>query len=435
MTSRLLTPPSTPLDVSVRVPGSKSLTNRAAIVAALTEGTSLLEGVLESDDTRVMRQALRTLGLTIEHDEAAATMRIEGQGGRFPTAGREPISLDLHNSGTSIRFLTAAVAAAAWEGEPVTLSGIARMQERPIASLLTALQALGGDARDVAGTGCPPVVVGGQPLQGGEVAMRGDVSSQFLSAVLMAAPLARQPTTVRIEGDLVSRPYVDMTLAVMTAFGAAVEEPTPNTFTIAATPYVARRTAYAIEPDASAASYWMAAGALAGRVRIERLDRSALQGDVHFAGVLEQMGAVVEEAPGSLTVSRPADGRLRGIDVDMGDISDTAQTAAVVALFAEGPTRIRGVEHMRHKETDRVAALVAEIRRLGLEADEHPDGLTIHPGVPVPREPVHTYDDHRMAMSFALAGLMTHDLEIADPGCVAKTYPGFWDDWNRLVES
>ena len=429
---RPLTPPPGPIDIAVRPPGSKSLSNRAAIVASLADGVSMLSGVLDSEDTRVMRDALDRLGLTVELDPRAETLRIEGQGGRFPNDGRESgsVRLDLRNSGTSIRFLTAACAAA---GGDYVLTGNARMQERPIADLAAALRQGGADVA-AAETGCPPVTVRGGGLTGGEVTVRGDLSSQFLSGLLMAAPRASGDVTLRVEGELVSRPYVDMTLAVMRAFEADVTEPQPNTFLIRSQPYITKRTTYEIEPDASAASYWLAAGALAGRATVQRLDRDSLQGDIRFADVLERMGARVEWKPGAVTVSQPEGGRLHGIDIDMGPISDTAQTAAVAAVFADSPTRIRGVEHMRHKETDRVAALVTELRRLGIEADEHVDGLTIHPGVPVPKQPIATYDDHRMAMAFALTGLMTHGIEIADPGCVGKTYPRFWDDWDKHIE-
>ena len=422
-----LAPPSGSVRARVRPPGSKSLTNRAAIVAALAEGTSTLSGVLDSDDTQVMRRALTTLGLSVTHDAAERTLRIVGLGGEFPAAYGTETDLDLNNSGTSIRFLTAAIAAGRGRGT-VSLDGNARMRQRPIADLLDALRQLGVEAFELEQTGCPPVQVQLGMLAGGEVAMRGDVSSQFLSAVLMAAPLAQQSVTVRIDGELVSRPYVDMTIAVMQAFGGEVTEPEPNVFVVEAKPY--RATDYAIEPDASAASYWLAAGALAGEVTVEGLSRESLQGDVGFADVLGQMGADVVWNANGVTVR--STGSLVGVDLDMGPISDTAQTAAVVAMFADGPTRISGVEHMRHKETDRVAALVAEIRRLGLAAEEFADGLTIHPGVPSCREPVATYDDHRMAMSFALASLHV-PITIAEPECVGKTYPEFWTDWRRHV--
>ena len=428
---RTLSPPSQPINATLSPPGSKSLTNRAAIVAALADGVSMLTGVLDSDDTRVMRHALDTLGLNVEFDPVAHTLRIEGQGGKFPNNGADRrVELDLNNSGTSIRFLAGACAAA--RGDYV-LTGNARMQERPISDLIAALNQFEGvSATDSAGTGCPPVHIVSSGIDGGAISVRGNISSQFLSSILMAAPLADSDVRIEVQGELVSRPYVDMTIAVMQAYGAHVDEQQPGVFSVRAQPYVPKRTTYDIEPDASAASYWLAAGALAGEVTVQRLDRSSLQGDVAFADVLEQMGATVEWKPGAITVRKP-DGLLHGIDIDMGPISDTAQTAAVVAMFADSPTRIRGVGHMRHKETDRVGALVTELTKLGISADEHDDGLTIHPGAPACREPIHTYDDHRMAMSFALAGLMTHGIEIADPGCVAKTYPTFWDDWDRVV--
>ena len=427
MPPRSLTPPRGPIAATVTPPGSKSLTNRAAIVAALADGPALLTGVLDSVDTQVMRQSLDQLGLVTEFDPAARTLLIEGVGTPFPN---DSLTLDLHNSGTSLRFLTAACAIA---GGRYTLSGNPRMRERPIADLVDALAPIVDGSLAASATGCPPVTIDSRGSRGGTTRVRGAISSQYLSALLMAAPKAAADVTIEIEGELVSRPYVEMTLAVMRAFEAEVEEPSPGRFVVRSKPYVLKRTTYEIEPDASAASYWMAAGALAGEVTVSRLDRDSLQGDIAFADVLGQMGAVVEWKPGAVTVRKP-DGPLRGIDVDMGPISDTAQTAAVVAMFADGPTTIRGVGHMRHKETDRVAALVAEIGRLGLQADEHADGLTIHPGVPVPKEPVQTYDDHRMAMSFALAGLMTHGIEIDDPGCVGKTYPTFWEHWSEHVE-
>ncbi len=416
-----IVPVQRPVRGQIRPPGSKSLTNRALITAALAEGTSQLSGVLDSADTRVMVESLRRLGLEIQQDLEQETIRIRGCAGRIPAATAE---LWLENSGTSIRFLCALCALG---HGAYRLDGNARMRERPILPLVEALREWGADVACETSSGCPPVVVRGAGLPAAEVTVSGSLSSQYLSALLMAAPCAAGPVHLRLTGPLVSRPYVEMTLAVMRSFGAAVEEPSPGLFEISGDGY--RATDYAIEPDASAASYFLAAAAVTeGEVTIPGLSRTALQGDVRFADVLEQMGCRVSWHDDAVTLHG---GPLRGIDVDMNAISDTAQTLAAIAPFADGPTRIRNVAHMRHKETDRVAALVTELRRLGLQADEHDDGLTIYPG-PMRPATIHTYDDHRMAMSFAITGIRQPGIRIADPGCTAKTYPHFFDNLARL---
>lgn len=414
--------PGGPVYGSIRPPGSKSITNRALVCAALAEGRSTLAGALDSDDTRVMVDSLRRLGIEVDHDRQGATVRVEGCAGRWPSRGAE---LYVGNSGTTIRFLTAAVALGRGT---FRLDGTPRMRERPIGDLLDALGQLGADARSEAGNGCPPVVVRASGLRGGRATVAGGISSQFLSGLVMAAPCAEQDTELWVAGTLVSRPYVDMTLAVMRSFGAAVDEPEPGRLAVrGGRAYVG--CDYTIEPDASAASYFFAAAAITrGRVTVEGLTRQSLQGDVAFCGCLERMGCRVEYGPGSITV---AGGPLRGIEADMNAISDTVQTLAAVALAAEGPTSVTGVAHMRHKETDRIAALASEVRKLGATVEERPDGLTIVPG-PLRPAAIETYDDHRMAMSMALVGLITPGVVVLDPGCTAKTYPGFFDDLERL---
>lgn len=411
-----------PAGVVMRVPGSKSLTNRALVVAALADGSSTLTGVLDSDDTRVMIDGLRTLGFEVDHDPAAERARITGRGGRVPASAAE---LFVGNSGTTMRFLSAL--SALGHGR-YRLDGTARMRERPLADLLLALNRLGADARSEAGDGCPPVTIVADGLTGGYVNLRGDVSSQFLSALLMALPCAEGPTTLDIDGPLVSQPYVAMTLGVMEAFGVRISNHGYRRFAIEPAPYRAR--AYAIEPDASAASYWYAAAAITGgSIAVEGLGTASVQGDVAFVDVLEHMGCRVERTPGAITVHG---GPLRGVDVDMNAISDTVMTLAAVALFAAGPTRIRNVAHVRHKETDRIAAVAAELRKLGADVIEYPDGLLILPPERVRPASIATYDDHRMAMAFALVGLKASGVVIEDPGCVAKTYPRFWDDLAAL---
>jgi len=409
-----------PPAATVRVPGSKSLTNRALIIAAMADGPSTLTGVLDSEDTRVMVVALQALGIPVVHDTDDAGVRIEGCGGRFPV--REA-RLFVANSGTTLRFLTAILATGAGTYH---LDGTPRMRQRPIADLLAALGALGANARSDLGTGCPPVTIEARGLDGGFASVRGDVSSQFLSGLLMAIPYARDTITVEVQGVLVSRPYVSMTMAVMEAFGVQTGNRKFRRFDVYPAHYRGRD--FAIEPDASAASYFFAIAALTGgTITVEGLGPSSLQGDLAFVDILEHMGCTVKRQRDRTTVTG---GRLRAVDVDMNAISDTVMTMAVVALFADGVSRIRNVAHIRHKETDRIAALAAELRKLGARIDELADGLVIHPpaaSLPQPAR-INTYDDHRMAMSFALAGLKIPGVTILDPGCVAKTYPGFWKD-------
>ena len=424
MPDRIEIHPSGPLRGSIRPPGSKSITNRALVCAALAEGQSLLSGALDSEDTRVMMDALRKLGITVEHDVAANRVSVVGCGGRLPASEAD---LFVANSGTTMRFLTALLALG--HGE-YRLDGTPRMRQRPIGDLLEALQGLGVHAVSRLKNGCPPVVITADGLPGGRTTIAGDVSSQFLSGLLMAAPYARHVVELIVEGQLVSRPYVDMTLMVMRSFGVIAPEREPGRFEIAGGRCYKART-YEIEPDASAASYFFAAAAITqGEVTVERLNRrSVIQGDVAFCDCLEDMGCEIREGQTHITVvGRP----LSGIDVDMNAISDTVQTLAAVALFAEGPTTIRGVAHIRHKETDRIHALAVELRKLGADVEERADGLKITPR-PLRGAEIETYKDHRMAMSMALVGLAVPGVIIRDPECVGKTYPEFFRDLATLA--
>ena len=422
--TREIVPVSRPVSGTIRPPGSKSLTNRALVVAALAEGTSHLTGVLDSRDTQVMIDSLRRLGIAVEHSPADCSIVVSGCSGRPPVAVAD---LWLENSGTSIRFLTALCALGRGT---FRLDGNARMRERPIGDLLESLRQFGISVAAELGTDCPPVVLTSDGLRGGTTTVNADVSSQFLSAILMAAPCAASPVEIRLAGEMVSEPYVEMTWKVMSQFGVNVDRDEPGRYLIRPQSY--RGRSYDIEPDASAASYFFAAAAVTGgEITVEGLTANALQGDVFFVNALERMGCEVTWNAESITLR----GReLHGIDIDMNAISDTAQTLACVAPFATGPTRIRNVAHMRHKETDRVAAVVTELQRLGLSVEEHPDGMTIHPG-PLQPGTVATYDDHRMAMSFALLGLRVPGIVIADPGCTSKTYPHYFDDLDRLCDS
>jgi 3-phosphoshikimate 1-carboxyvinyltransferase len=416
-----IVPVARPVCGVARPPGSKSLTNRALVVAALASGTSTLRGVLNSRDTEVMFAGLSQLGISIEHSPPEGVARVTGCAGRPPAAGAR---LWLENSGTSIRFLAAVCALARGR---FLLDGNSRMRERPIGDLVAALRDLGADARCENSNNCPPVIIAATGLRGGLARVAGQTSSQFASALLMAAPAASAPVTVEIAGELVSQPYVEMTSRVMQAFGVAVDKSLPGRFRVEPALYQERE--FEIEPDASAASYFFAAAAITGgEVTVEGLSRDSLQGDLAFVDVLAKMGCRVEYEDRRVTVRGAP---LRGVDVDMNAISDTAQTLSAVAPFAAGSTRIRNIAHVRHKETDRIQALAAELTRIGQQVDVYPDGLEIHPR-PVKSAVIETYDDHRMAMSLALVGLKVPGISIADPGCTAKTYPAYFDDLRRL---
>lgn len=416
---------SGPVDGVVRPPGSKSLTNRALIIAALAEGKSILRGALASEDTEVMIESLRRLGIEIFHDEADHCVTVVGCGGKFPTSAAE---LFVANSGTSMRFLTAMLSVGRGR---YRLDGIPRMRERPIGDLIIALENLGADIKSDTNNGCPPVVVVATGLKGGTAEIAGNISSQYLSGLLMAAPYARSSVTLKVVGELVSRPYVRMTTEIMHAFGIEVEEIELDQFKVPA-PSVYLACDYTIEPDASAASYfWAAAAITGGRMTVEGLSRDSLQGDVGFCECLRAMGCAVEYQNDSITV---VGGQLQGITVDMADISDTVQTLAAVALFAEGSTTVKGVAHNRHKETDRIGDLARELRKLGAEVTELPDGMTITPG-PIGPATVDTYNDHRMAMSLALVGLRVPGVVINNPGCTVKTYPHYFEDLSSITIS
>jgi 3-phosphoshikimate 1-carboxyvinyltransferase len=418
--SILMTPVSGPVIGSIRPPGSKSLTNRALVIAALANGQTQLSGVLDSVDTRVMFDSLDKLGIKADHDKTTHAATISGCGNCIPESGAR---LYLENSGTSIRFLTALCSTG--KGT-FTLDGNTRMRERPIVDLIKALNQIGPNIHCQPETGCPPVSIETTGLAGGQLSVRAKMSSQYLSAILMAAPAARAAVEITIDGERVSQPYIDMTIAIMSQFGVHVDS-TDNGYIVERQSYTARR--YCIEPDASAASYFFATAAITGgRITVDGLNRQALQGDVRFVDALEQMGCKVTSDDTSITVEG---GKLRGIDIDMNSFSDTAQTLSAVAVFADGPTNIRNIVHNRYKETDRIAAVATELRQLGLQIEERHDGMTIHPGEIRPAT-IETYDDHRMAMSFALIGLKAQGVRIADPGCTSKTYPDFFTDLSRL---
>lgn len=427
MPTRPIKPVDGPVNGSIRPPGSKSITNRALICAALADSVSTLSGVLDSDDTRVMLDSLERLGFVVSHDSANCRVTIQGQGGSIPNSSAK---LEIGNSGTSVRFLTAMLGLA---GGDYFIDGVERMRQRPIGPLVEALKQYGSNVDAVSVGSCPPVVIKPDGKSSDAISVAGNLSSQYLSGLLMAAPQLKHDLKIGIEGRLVSLPYVSMTTEVMKSFGVSVEvenlDGVPNSFLIRAGQSYSG-CEYSIEPDASAASYFFAIPAIVGgSATVLGLNADSLQGDVEFVRCLEQMGCDVQFGEDSITVSGKA---KVGIDIDMANISDTVQTLASVALFVDSPTTIRNVAHNRVKETDRIGNLVIELRKLGVQVDEREDGLTIHPG-PKSGTTFATYDDHRMAMSFALIGLRQPGIFIEDPGCVSKTYPNYFEDLENFT--
>lgn len=414
--------PNRALNATVRVPGSKSLTNRALLVAALAQGTSKLQNALFSDDSRFFAQALQTLGFDIQLDEARQEMTMTGLGGNIPANNAE---LFIGNAGTAARFLTAFLTLG--HGE-YRLDGDSRMRERPIQDLIDALNQLGVELE--ARNNCPPVEIFAKGLMGGKTKIAGDISSQFLSAFLMVAPYAGSPVEIEVTTELNSKPYVDMTIAVMKDFGVEIARQEYKRFSIQPASYVSINQ-YPIESDASAASYFFAAPAICGgTVRVENISRTSKQGDIAFLNVLEKMGCIIQEGADFIEVT--GINKLLGVDADMRDMPDTAQTLAVIAPFASSPTRIRGIASARVKETDRVHATCTELSRLGISVEEHEDGMTIYPCDEIQPGTIQTYNDHRMAMAFALIGLRVEGIRIENPSCVSKTFPNYFQVLDTL---
>ena len=411
-------PITRPFDAVIELPGSKSYSNRALLVAALARGRSEITRALFSDDTRYMQRALDALGVRVRADETSRSFVVDGVDGRFPAS---EATLEIGNAGTAARFLTAAVALG--RGTFV-IDGSAAMRKRPIQPLLDGLRALGVDAESREATGCPPVVVRAKGIAGGRTRVRGDVSSQYLSALLMAAPYAARDVELEIEGELVSAPYVTMTLSTMAEFGVRAERDGDRWFRVPSGQHYAARP-YAVEPDASGASYFFAAAAVTGgRVVVPRLGRRSAQGDLGLLDVLARMGCDVTIDADAITVRGVT--RLRAVDADFTRMGDVATTLMAIAPFADGPVTVRGIAQTHYEESDRPVAAATELRRMGLTVDSSWDSVTIHPGPPQPCE-VQTYDDHRIAMSFAVTGLRAPGIRIAGPECVSKTFPEFFD--------
>jgi 3-phosphoshikimate 1-carboxyvinyltransferase len=412
---------------AVRLPGSKSISNRALLLSSLADGPTELVDLLDADDTRVMRAALEALGIAIA--DTATGVRVRGCAGHWP---RRDAELFLGNAGTAFRSLTAALAFA--DGRYV-LDGVARMRERPIGDLVDALNAVGARIRYAGQSGFPPLLLEAASVVSTDcIVVRGDVSSQFLSGLLMAAPLIApdEGLSIRVDGPLISRPYVDMTLSLMSAFGVEVHE-RGDAFVVPRRGYRSPGR-FVVEADASSASYFLALGAIAtGPVRIDGVGRDSVQGDVRFADALRVAGARIEIGDRHLVARAPVASRLRAFDGDFNHIPDAAMTLAVVALFADGTSTLRNIGSWRVKETDRIAAMANELAKLGAHVEAGADWLRVTPPVRWWEATIDTYDDHRMAMCFSLAAAGGVPVHIRNPNCVAKTFPDYFDRLARLT--
>lgn len=410
------------IDAAVKIPGSKSYTNRALITALLADGESVIKNALISEDTGVMVSCLKEIGIPVNKISEDGTFVVKGCAGKIPVNNAK---LFASNAGTVVRFLTTVLTLGGGQYE---IDGNERMRQRPIQQLIDALNHLGADVMSKEGTGCPPVVINANGLGGGTVEIPGNISSQYISSILLSASYANNDVRIIVINDLASKNYIDMTIDVMSKFGVAVERNSYKEFFVKEGQNY-RGCEYMVEPDASGASYFFAAAAITGgRIRVEGLGEDSLQGDATFVDILKKMGCRIRKSRDWLEVEG---GELVGIDVDMNDTPDVVQTLAPVAVFAEGKTRIRNVRNLRYKETDRIAAIVNELRKAGIEAKEYEDGLEINPSTPHAAQ-ISTYNDHRMAMSFSLLGLRTKGIKIENPECVEKTFPDFFERLKKL---
>jgi 3-phosphoshikimate 1-carboxyvinyltransferase len=413
--------PTGPVQFELSIPGSKSLTNRALICASLASGMSRLTNASFSDDTRALSNALNLLGIPVIPFEREGAIVIHSGGAR-DSAGK----FNLGNAGTAVRFFTSLLCTG--KGN-YTVDGDDRMRERPIGGLVDALRALGADIRYIVKDGCPPLDIRSDGLKGGRVMVGGETSSQFLSSLLLSAPAAQADVEIQVRGELASKPYLEITLEVMRTFGVTVERESYRRFKVSkGSAYAAG--AHAIESDGASANYFLAmAAATGGRAKVLGIGSRSRQGELQFVRILERMGCAVSWGEDWIEVQgRP----MRGVDVDMNDCPDSAQTLACVALFARGGTRVRNVRNLRVKETDRIAALVKELGKLGAKVKEEADGFTVVPAATYKAAEIDTYKDHRMAMSFAVAALATPGLVIRDPECVSKSYPFFFEQLEAL---
>ena len=423
-------PASTAARGTVRLPGSKSISNRVLLLAALAKGTTIVRALLDSDDTRVMLDALRMLGVGVARVSDSDDYEITGVGGAFPVKQAE---LFLGNAGTAFRSLTAACALS---GGEYVLKGVARMHERPIGDLVDALRKLGARIDYLGEEGFPPLKIHPAEIAGDTTEVRGNVSSQFLTGLLMALPLRQRNTTIEVVGELISKPYIGITLAMLRRFGVDIARNGWQGFGVPASARYRSPGEIWVEGDASSASYFLAAGAIGGGpVRVQGVGRDSVQGDVRFADALAQMGAQIDMGPNWIEASAPRNGRLKAIDLDCNAIPDAAMTLAVAALFADGVTTLRNIASWRVKETDRIAAMATELRKVGATVEEGADFIRITPPEHlIPNAVIDTYDDHRMAMCLSLVSLGGVPVRINDPACVNKTFPTYFKIFSSIAQ-
>ncbi len=412
---------------TINLPGSKSLSNRALLLAALAKGTTDITNLLDSEDVSHMLTALKQMGVSYTLSDNKTRCIVHGLGGPIHRNSRQ--ELFLGNAGTAMRPLCAALCLGSGE---YLLTGEPRMEERPIGSLVDSLEQAGADISYLKSNGYPPLLIRANGLKGGKISIDGSISSQFLTAVLMAAPLMEQDTEISIVGDLVSKPYIDITLDIMAKFGVTVDNRNYQTFLVKGGQTYLSPGQLLVEGDASSASYFLAAAAIkGGTVEVTGIGRKSIQGDIRFAEVLEKMGARIEWQDQSICVSR---GNLKGVDLDMNHIPDAAMTIATTALFAKGPTKIRNIYNWRVKETDRLAAMATELRKVGATVDEGEDYIYVEPPVQLKHAVIDTYNDHRMAMCFSLLALDPVSVTINDPGCTAKTFPDYFEKFSEISQ-
>lgn len=427
---KLTLAPISRVEGEINLPGSKSLSNRALLLAALAKGTTRVTNLLDSDDIRHMLNALKALGVQYELSADNTICVVEGIGGAFQA--QNGLSLFLGNAGTAMRPLAAALCLKGESNAQIILTGEPRMKERPIQHLVDALRQVGANVQYLENEGYPPLAITNSGLNGGKVQIDGSISSQFLTALLMSAPLAENDMEIEIIGDLVSKPYIDITLAMMSDFGVSIENRDYKTFLVKGNQrYIAPKGNYLVEGDASSASYFLAAGAIKGNVKVTGIGKKSIQGDRLFANVLEKMGAKITWGDDFIQSEQMP---LKGVDMDMNHIPDAAMTIATAALFAEGETVIRNIYNWRVKETDRLTAMATELRKIGAEVEEGKDFIRIQPLVldKFQHADIETYNDHRMAMCFSLIALSDTPVTILDPNCTAKTFPTYFTEFEKL---
>lgn len=427
---KLTLAPISRVEGEINLPGSKSLSNRALLLAALAKGTTRVTNLLDSDDIRHMLNALKALGVQYELSADKTICVVEGIGGAFQA--QNGLSLFLGNAGTAMRPLAAALCLKGESNAQIILTGEPRMKERPIQHLVDALRQVGANVQYLENEGYPPLAITNSGLNGGKVQINGSISSQFLTALLMSAPLAENDMEIEIIGDLVSKPYIDITLAMMSDFGVSIENRDYKTFLVKGSQrYIAPKGNYLVEGDASSASYFLAAGAIKGNVKVTGIGKKSIQGDRLFADVLEKMGAKITWGDDFIQAEQMP---LKGLDMDMNHIPDAAMTIATAALFAEGETVIRNIYNWRVKETDRLTAMATELRKIGAEVEEGEDFIRIQPLVldGFQHAEIETYNDHRIAMCFSLIALSDTPVTILDPSCTAKTFPTYFTEFEKL---